>query len=359
MAMGIEYALQNSSSIDDFVLMMNNDTIINNEYVMTLVFASQCYSAAVGAIVVDSRSPQLMLDAGEYIDWSSYFFWIKNTVNPEEHFRGDVDFLPGRGTLVPLMMIRAAGNVDTVAFPHYLGDYDFFYRLKQKGFLLGICCDARVLAHIEETGILGEQGPASFRVICQELFSRRSMHNIIDHWHFISRHSPDRFRLHCYGLLLFSIVKIVALRSPLRYLCLPVFKVFGIFKKMGGLIRRQRRSCSLFVLAIREQGIDILCHPQIIPAFLRLPLFLVACPGPITEKEFLRCGLDANVLLSQRIVRKLSVEGWYGLETLDYSGYDNPSKLKQLFWLSWNPIKKIFNTCMWRRDIRKNTAVSL
>lgn len=158
MAMGIDHALSQSRSEEDFVLMMNNDTQVSKDYVEKLVLASITYDAAVGALVVDSRDATRVLDAGEYIDWATYSFPVKSSIDADECFCDDVDVLPGRGSLVPLKMIRKAGNVDAKMLPHYLADYEFFYRLKQHGCRLGVCYETQVLAHIEETGIVPTVG---------------------------------------------------------------------------------------------------------------------------------------------------------------------------------------------------------
>ena len=75
-------------------------------------------------------------------------------------------------------------------FPHYLGDYDFFWRLKTAGCRLGVCYEAKLLAHIDETGIILEEPVVSIPNILRGLLSRRSMHNMVDHWRFVNAHAP-------------------------------------------------------------------------------------------------------------------------------------------------------------------------
>lgn len=241
MAMGIEYVLQKSERPDDFVLMMNNDTVIPQDYVSNLVFASQCQNAAVGALIVDSCNPDIILDAGEYIDWTTYSFPVKTTVSSGELFCSDVDFLPGRGSLVPLRMIHKAGNVDAALLPHYLADYEFFYRLKSKGFRLGVCYGTKVLAHIGETGLCHGNGPISLFTLWKELFARRSMSNVVDHWRFIERHAPDRFRFACKKSMIKFVLHNIAHRTILRFPLLPLIFTWRI-------IQGQRRSFALFLI---------------------------------------------------------------------------------------------------------------
>lgn len=353
MAMGIEHALSESRSEEEFVLMMNNDTLIPNDYVETLVLASSTYDAAVGALVVDSGDATRVLDAGEYIDWASYSFPVKSSVDADECFCDDVDVLPGRGSLVPLKMIRKAGNVAAKMWPHYLADYEFFYRLKQHGCRLGVCYETRILAHIEETGIVPTQGKSGFREIWREVFSRRSMSNVIDHWRFVRRHAPAQYRGVIQRRLLRRVIAELTLRTPLRPMFLPIYWLVCLPRRIYAVIQGQRRSFTAFAKAIRADGINVLCNPQSFPGLIRWPLFFVASPGPIRLSDLEQYGFNSEQLLAQGVLRSLPVDRWYALETLEFSNKQQPLKLKNLFWSAWNPFRKLTNTLAWRRDVLK------
>ena len=202
-ALGIEEALRRGRD-DDFVLLLNNDTRLAADYVEKLVLCSRKYDAAVGGLIVDSRDPSVVLDAGEFIDWRTYAFPVKTEVAPGETFFDGVDTLSGRGSLVPLHMIRAVGNVDEGTFPHYIADYDLFCRIKAAGFRLGVCYESRILAHIEETGIAPSAEIRPFHEVLRGIFSRRSMANFHDHRRFISRHAPAQQRAKLLRLLSIS-----------------------------------------------------------------------------------------------------------------------------------------------------------
>jgi len=353
MAMGVQYALTQSQCDSDFVLMMNNDTEISVEYVEKLVRASQQFDAAVGALVVDSGDATKILDAGEYIDWASYSFPVKTHIDEAEVFCDDVDVLPGRGSLVPLKMIRKAGNVDAKMLPHYLADYEFFCRLKQHGYRLGISYETSILAHIEETGIVPTHGKSGFRAIWREVFSRRSMSNVIDHWRFVRRHAPAQYRDVIQRRLLRRVIAEFTLRTPLRPLFLPVYWLICLPRRMFAAIQGQRRSFAVFAKAIRTHGINVLCNPQSFPGLIRWPLYFVASPGPIRLADLEQHGLKLEQLIAQGVLRSLRVNGWFALETLEFSNTHEPLKLKSLFWSAWNPFGKWTNTLAWRRDVLK------
>ncbi|OIO72232.1 MAG: methyltransferase [Zetaproteobacteria bacterium CG_4_9_14_3_um_filter_49_83] len=353
MAMGIDHVMIESQDEEDCVLMINNDTQIPEDYVETLILASQTYDAAVGALVVDSRDASQVLDAGEYIDWASYSFPVKNDIDVDESFCDDVDVLPGRGSLVPLRMIRTAGNVDANMFPHYLADYEFFYRLKEHGFRMGICYETRILAHIEETGIIPSNGISGFSTIWRELFSRRSMSNIVDHWRFVGLHAPEQYRVNIQLSLMRRVLVDLTLRTPLRPLFIPLYWLRCLPRRIFSLIQGQRRTFALFARAIREDGISVLCNPQKFPGLIRMPLYLVASPGPLNRVTIEQQGLVVDELLTQGILRSLRVNEWYALETLEFSDKPEATKLKRFFWSAWNPLRKFTNSHAWKDLLKK------
>jgi GT2 family glycosyltransferase len=353
MALGIDHVLSQHTGPDDFVMMMNNDTIFSPDYVETLLGVARQRNAAVGALIVDSRDHTHILDAGEYIDWENYAFPVQQHVEPGERYRDDVDVLPGRGSIIPVQMIRAAGNVDADMLPHYLADYEFFCRLKQHGFRLGVTYDTRIMAHIEETGIVPTQGRATFRSVWNELFSRRSMSNVRDHWRFISRHAPPACRNKNRIRLIKRVVVDLTLRTPARPVFLPVYWLTTVPGRTVAFVRNQYRIFRAFGKAIETQGRDVLCRPEIFPGLIRLPLFLLAATGPLRETDMTAAGLDAETLRERGLLRPLQSEGWFALTTLDYANIPDSDRLKHLRLRAWNPLHKIGNTLAWRRSVRE------
>ncbi|MGI9507733.1 MAG: glycosyltransferase family 2 protein, partial [Geminicoccaceae bacterium] len=150
--LGIDWVLEKAVA-QDFALLLNNDTTFGADYVEKLVDLSLRENAAVGGVNVDSRDMITPINAGVRIDWRGYGFSPCPPTASEHPFNGDVDVLNGRGVLVPLAMIKKAGNVDDAAFPHYIADYDFFCRLREAGFRLGIHRQAEIGMMVAETGL--------------------------------------------------------------------------------------------------------------------------------------------------------------------------------------------------------------
>ena len=329
MEKGIRYILKEAKK-NDFLLMMNNDTEISANYVEQLVTASMAHRAAVGGLIVDSKDPERVLDAGEYLDWSNYTFSVIDAIHPQETFRDDVDFLPGRGTLIPLEWVRKIGNVNSKMFPHYLGDYDFFWRLKTAGCRLGVCYEAKLLAHIDETGIILEEPIVSIPNILRGLLSRRSMHNIVDHWRFVNAHAPCSIVVQLKFKLFFRILHQFFFRTHLRYVVFPIYLILTY------PINQFKMFCQLKT-HIREKGYDILCYPSLIPSSIRIFIYLLFCPGPIKEVDCEKFGVSLPQLKADNTMRNLKANQWYKFNTISPSR----QKEKELLVYARKPIFKL------------------
>jgi len=344
MALGIDHALAESNGDDGFVLMMNNDTQIPDNYVASLVSASRIFDAAVGALIVDSRDPSKVLDAGEFVDWNTYSFPVNTKIEPDEQFRDDVDVLPGRGTIIPLEMIRKAGNVNAQLFPHYLSDYEFFYRLKTQGFRLGVFYGVKILAHIDETGIIPGSTQSTFRSVYNEIFCRRSMTNVVDHWRFVRIHAPQRQRLRIFLGLISRTVSLFLLRTPMRPIALPFVWGLRLARRIVLGVKAQPSQFSHFFKKAKERRASILCDPMDIPSSIRLFLYFFFSPGPLLRSECVRHELNVDELIEQGVLRPLSVKNWYMLRSLNFSMMREPKKCRRLFWSAWYPWRKSIHT---------------
>jgi GT2 family glycosyltransferase len=165
---------------EDFVLLLNNDVIVDDEYVRRLVECSEKSGRAlVGSTVVDYHDRR-QISGGIRLDRK-----LNPTVNRAPHViaatESDacVDVLPGRGTLIPLEVFHAVGTFNQQRLPHYGADYEFTIRAKRAGFKLMVSHRAMLLAKMNITGIhLTERPRLSLSECAQLLFSRKSSANV-------------------------------------------------------------------------------------------------------------------------------------------------------------------------------------
>ena len=343
MELGIRYVLSKSQNDLDMVLMMNDDTIIPADYVGMLVRECIERKAAVGAVIVDSRDPSRILDAGEMVDWRSYSFPVKTQIGEFETFFDGVDFLPGRGSLVPVYMIKSAGNVDARRFPHYVADYEFFQRIRRHGFRMGVTYKTRILAHIDETGIRPGTGALSFSGAFQENFSRKSMRNILDHWKFIGTCAPEKYRFLLKRMLAKWMLYDFFFRTRLGSLSRPVYeRTVHSRQSLRGLWR-------LF------EGYVIDVHS--LPHPIRWPIFFLFSPSPLTAEDCERSGVDIDRMIAEGVIRSTRAPGWYAFATLSWDGAGNRSALRGLFLRTWNPFSKALRSLKFRRAIHFGGAL--
>jgi hypothetical protein len=283
---------------------MNNDTLIEKNYVETLVRVSRERNAAVGGLIVDSRDPSHILDAGEFVDWKTYSFPVKTAIESGETFLEGVDLLPGRGTLVPIYMIKLSGNINARLFPHYIADYEFFCRLKRRGFRLGVTYEAKVQSHVEATGVYAVSvSSLTFSQAWAALFSTKSMDNVRDHWRFIEQCAPAGMKRKLKWRLAWRSMYLAISKTRMRFVILPL-------------------------------------------------VWFLTGPYYVTRQDCARCGLDVDELVKADILRSWGKEGWYILVNNQEEILQNSEGHRQLCMRASNPLTKIprwlrAKTCNW------------
>jgi len=134
----------------DWLLLMNNDTLVDPRFVQTLLSTAQAHRpAAIGSVIRDQRDPSRVLSAGTRINASQITVndalldspppWPNDAVI-------EVDALSGRGTLFPLAEVRAAGGMRPRLLPHYFADYELSFRVRRAGCRLLVATGAAVLS---------------------------------------------------------------------------------------------------------------------------------------------------------------------------------------------------------------------
>ena len=190
---GIDWTLNHSTSDSDFVMLVNNDTAFDRFYVEKLAEHSRCHNAAMSGLVLDTNSPARILHAGIQLDWSTYSLIRVREIPAGQKIKLDCCMLPGRGTLIPIHAVRAAGNVDDKRFPHYLSDFEFTYRVATKGGIrLGVAYDAIIQTPPDEATATQDERPLAQTLRALRLsLSKRKKGNLLGHYRFISRHAPQ------------------------------------------------------------------------------------------------------------------------------------------------------------------------
>ena len=140
--------LQSNAAPEDWVLLMNNDTTCDDDFIQRLLDTALAHSpAAVGSVIRDATDHARLLSVGVRVD--AWYLLIHDLLNtPGQQLRPstvvEVDALSGRGVLFPLTSINAAGGMRPLFLPHYLADYELSLRVRKAGWRLLVLSAAAV-----------------------------------------------------------------------------------------------------------------------------------------------------------------------------------------------------------------------
>ena len=232
---------------DDFVLSMNNDCYFNSNYLRNIVKASlESNRAIIGSLILDADKPTRVVDAGVKIVWEQgLIYGVAEKISDKLRFYQDrenikdIDTLPGKGTLIPIEVFKRVGNFNYKRLPHYIGDYEFFCRAKEKGFNLVVNSKARLYNFAKNTGVSHYPGAKlNYREVYQSLFGRKSKQNIIDVVNFTLLTAPKK---HIPKNLLILINKLAA--------SIPIFyKIRLLLHNIPIYFRQNRLTRKIFLL---------------------------------------------------------------------------------------------------------------
>jgi GT2 family glycosyltransferase len=179
----------------DFVLVLNDDTEIDNNYIANLLveYKKINQKAIIGSISVTKEKPHKITYAGmEKISW-----WrIKRYSYPLVHMH-EIDganslkltkTLTARGTFVPFSILKELNYFDEISFPQYGSDDDFALKANRNGIPVFISSACILYDNTELTGKGSPRLKPSFQEYTKQMFNRYSpvyiMLNIILAWRY-------------------------------------------------------------------------------------------------------------------------------------------------------------------------------
>lgn len=157
---GISYVLNENYDKEDFILTINNDLVVSNDYLKNLIEATYKYpKAIIGSISVDIASRDNICFCG--VKWNSYSAKYNSYAIQNDSYLKlinsltfiESDLLPGRGVLFPINVFNIIGLYDEKSFPHYMADEDFSLSCRRMGYKLIIPTNCIVFSYVNETGL--------------------------------------------------------------------------------------------------------------------------------------------------------------------------------------------------------------
>jgi N-acetylglucosaminyl-diphospho-decaprenol L-rhamnosyltransferase len=157
-----------AASRDDWILLVNNDTRIESDFVQGLLNTARHHPhSAVGSVIRSQQGSHALLSIGPRIDPIRLTIHDRlDELDPDAAINaGDVcavDALSGRGVLLPVAGLLSVGGMRPRWLPHYLADYELSLRLKSRGWRLLVALDVAVFSEEEygsryRAGSLGER----------------------------------------------------------------------------------------------------------------------------------------------------------------------------------------------------------
>ena len=197
---GVRYAREHQDKRqENFVLTLNDDTLVAPNYLQTMLDAYQNYKPClIGSPSVDSRNPEKLVYAGSAFELytaggrdlaedyhKSYGELAGKTTYVESHS------LPGRGTLVPMDVFDQIGLYDSKHYIHYMSDIEFSVRARKAGYRLIVNVASIVYEYVNSTSSLITH-QASWREFWKGFTSFKSPTHLKIRYQFAITHSRTK-----------------------------------------------------------------------------------------------------------------------------------------------------------------------
>ncbi len=191
--LGLETLLKKVNS-EDWLLLLNNDIEINEDYVETLFkIAKENYPAAVGSIIKNKNGK--IVSIGPKINTKylkvNDLYDVKRNLKYKKIIK-NLDALSGRGVIYPIESIMKVKRINQIIFPHYFADYELSIRIKKKGYSLLLSNEACVYTNEDFKLISIERGK---HPLFKKLFSKKSSSLIYSQFFFWWRASNNIERI--------------------------------------------------------------------------------------------------------------------------------------------------------------------
>jgi len=151
----VKYALEKGDPDSDYILTLNNDLVVDTDYLENLLTAATRHEDAIITSACHDIKTRKLVSPGYRQNW---------VTSKAKKIKPDTDCLPGeqlaetthasgRGTLIPMKVFKEIGLYDERHFPHYGADYDLSFRARRSGQRILVSYEAKVFSHIEATGL--------------------------------------------------------------------------------------------------------------------------------------------------------------------------------------------------------------
>ena len=166
---GIEWLKNEHVADDSVILMINDDTVFEPDFLATAVEVLSGVTEALLLAQCYSLQDNKLVDAGVHVDWRRLTFEQART---EE----EINCFSTRGLFMRMKDLRAVGDFHPRILPHYASDYEFTIRAHRKGLKLMTDSRLKIWEDEETTGHHSINGLTLWSSI-KIIFSKKSVWN--------------------------------------------------------------------------------------------------------------------------------------------------------------------------------------
>jgi GT2 family glycosyltransferase len=179
----------------DYILTLNNDTIVPINFLEQMAFWANAYpKALLGALDVDIKTKRPYY-GGEIVDWmwSTSRYLLGELKEEDQKGLHEVSLYPGRGLLIPRIVFDTIGLFEEKKLPHYMADYDFTQLARRNGFKIYCNYDAKLYTYPEEGGDHKLRKGKSLKKYFLHLFGIRGGGNLKNFTTYTFRNCPMKY----------------------------------------------------------------------------------------------------------------------------------------------------------------------
>jgi GT2 family glycosyltransferase len=168
----------------DYVFWINHDDILETTALKNLLEFSERHRNVISACGVSYNNTSERILCGyslHYLKWYAkpQIIQLSNFLLPSFVLRCDLN--GGHGILIPKSLFaQDKAIIRPNIFPHYFGDFDFYFQARKLGYYPYIVGNALVYNDPTTCGLLGSHRVQNIKQTFPYLFSRRSMNNLRD-----------------------------------------------------------------------------------------------------------------------------------------------------------------------------------
>jgi GT2 family glycosyltransferase len=197
----------------DYLLLWNNDIICEEIYFQKLVDLQKSLNGnqIIGSkIYMDNTWSRTWSTGGKFHNKTGDIYMIGYDKPDVPAFMksGEIEWIPGMGTLIPTSVIDKIGLWDHVNFPQYHGDLEFTYRAYLNGYKLVIDPELKIANDTTNSNMKHE---GNFKNLLNLFVDKRSLYNFRVNTTFIKKYGEGPFKysylIKFYTILLLSFMK--------------------------------------------------------------------------------------------------------------------------------------------------------